>query len=819
MTLPLSGTAVDSVLEQAPYVRGLARELVFDPHLARDVEQETLLAALEHAPREAGRLRGWLAAIVRNCAIKAWRSSARREQREQACARVEAVVPSPAEILEREDQRRLLIERVLALDEPLRAVVILRFFAELPPREVARRLELPVETVRTRTKRGLECLRERLDRESRGDRAAWCLALVRAFQMPASLTQLGVALVVTSLSGVLFLSLAQKAVLAAAAVALVGSVVVLREQGGTPEHVGAGESNVVALVSDDSPGAEQPLAPVALGTTPARTRSALPNPQPQPEIHLAAGGSLRVRLAWHDGTPAADVSATVHSRAAEDFYADAVDVRMGADGTARIEALPAGGVSVYCRGEAESATVVAGEEVELALAIPLGFHVDGIVVDGNGQPVAGAEVVADDSGRGWSGAVVARSGADGTFHVRSIGDGLCWLSARSPLCAPSARYVLVGGAGRTLDVQLSLPAPGGSLVGTVRDEAGQGIAHAQLLVGDEDAFRDATVPEGGEALAAAARRVSADENGHFEVLGLAAGRQEVRVRAKDFAPWAGEAEVSAGQAAELAVTLLAEARVEGTVRDASGAPVAGVEILSGRGGFLDRVTGSGADGSYSVRGLPSGEFALQVEGKGRGSVRTTLTGSPGALLRWDPMLDGGLTLRGRIVGAGVDPSACVVRCECLAEGEEPYFEDERPDEQGVFEFSGLTDAGHRLEVLAAGLYFFPLAVVQDLHPGAGETVIELDAQRWPSVHLRGRVLDASGDPLPGAALVPGLAGSGGRNCPLLTTDAAGVFDLGPYPPGRWTIFVQPGRSEELRTETVELLPGQTWDFGNLRLPE
>jgi hypothetical protein len=353
----------------------------------------------------------------------------------------------------------------------------------------------------------------------------------------------------------------------------------------------------------------------------------------------------------------------------------------------------------------------------------------------------------------------------------------------------------------------------------VRDVGGHPIAHAQLLVGDENAQGHMTVPEGGQAWRASARRVSADENGNFEVLGLAAGSQEVRVRAKDFAPWRGAAEVSVGQTAQLAVTLVEEASVAGTVRDGSGAPLAGVEITSGTGGFLDRFTRSGADGSFFVRGLPSGEFELRADVERRGSVSTTLTGTPGAHLGWDPVLDGGLAIHGRIVGAGIDPTQCVVRCERVNASQVAYMGDARPDEQGVFAFTGLADAGHRLEVLAAGLYVFPLAAVDDLHPGASETVIAVEAARWPSVHLRGRVLDAQGEPVPGASLSPSLREALGHNGPLLTTDAAGAFDLGPYPPGHWTILVQAGQTDELRTETVELAPGQTWDFGDLQLSQ
>jgi hypothetical protein len=81
---------------------------------------------------------------------------------------------------------------VLALEEPYRETVLLRYFENLPPRAIARRLAVPVETVRTRLKRALETLRARLDRDY-GARGAWSLALVpfaRAPLSPAPLVRL-----------------------------------------------------------------------------------------------------------------------------------------------------------------------------------------------------------------------------------------------------------------------------------------------------------------------------------------------------------------------------------------------------------------------------------------------------------------------------------------------------------------------------------------------------------------------------------------------------------------------------------------------------
>jgi RNA polymerase sigma factor (sigma-70 family) len=57
-----------------------------------------------------------------------------------------------------------VIDAVLSLSEPIRSTIVLRYLEDLPPREVARRLGVPIETVRSRSRRGLEDMRATLGR-------------------------------------------------------------------------------------------------------------------------------------------------------------------------------------------------------------------------------------------------------------------------------------------------------------------------------------------------------------------------------------------------------------------------------------------------------------------------------------------------------------------------------------------------------------------------------------------------------------------------------------------------------------------------------
>src|SRR5439155_19684950 len=69
----------------------------------------------------------------------------------------------PDSLAARAETVRAVGEAVASLPEPLRAVVLLRHYDALPPREIAARLGVPVETVYARLKRAHQRLRERLD--------------------------------------------------------------------------------------------------------------------------------------------------------------------------------------------------------------------------------------------------------------------------------------------------------------------------------------------------------------------------------------------------------------------------------------------------------------------------------------------------------------------------------------------------------------------------------------------------------------------------------------------------------------------------------
>lgn len=162
------------LLEHLDFIQGLARALLEDGHEADDVSQEAIVAALGARPRIQSSLRSWLAGVLRNKALLHRRSEGRRAHRHLRACRAQRGDEGELfeDAVERAELRRRVVEAVVALSEPYRLTVILRYMEELPPSRISELTSTPVATVKTRLQRGLEQLRARLD-DDYGDRERW----------------------------------------------------------------------------------------------------------------------------------------------------------------------------------------------------------------------------------------------------------------------------------------------------------------------------------------------------------------------------------------------------------------------------------------------------------------------------------------------------------------------------------------------------------------------------------------------------------------------------------------------------------------------
>jgi RNA polymerase sigma-70 factor (ECF subfamily) len=139
---------------------------------ADDVVQDAFVKAFTRLDqfREGGSFRAWLLTIVANEARNRHRAAGRRATLAlRVATRPDAADPTadPAQALEAAERRRRLADAVAGLGENDRAVIALRYFAELTEAETAAALGVPAGTVKSRLNRALGRLRSNL---GEGDR-------------------------------------------------------------------------------------------------------------------------------------------------------------------------------------------------------------------------------------------------------------------------------------------------------------------------------------------------------------------------------------------------------------------------------------------------------------------------------------------------------------------------------------------------------------------------------------------------------------------------------------------------------------------------
>jgi len=155
--------AIERLLQHAGWLRQLAASLVVDAAQADDVAQQTLLLALQRPPASGRHPRAWLATAARHVARTFARSERRRESREKLAA-ADVRLPATDELVSQATLHHAVVGALLAVDEPYRSLLLRRWFEEKKPGAIAAEMGVPVETVRTRLKRGLELVRAELVR-------------------------------------------------------------------------------------------------------------------------------------------------------------------------------------------------------------------------------------------------------------------------------------------------------------------------------------------------------------------------------------------------------------------------------------------------------------------------------------------------------------------------------------------------------------------------------------------------------------------------------------------------------------------------------
>ncbi len=156
---------------QAPIHRYLYRMLLGDAHLAEDLTQTVFLRAYRGLRQAdpARPLRPWLYRIAHNVAANHLRYQARHPTR-HLTPEAWAVVPDadaahddPEQALAAAQEHQRLHAALRTLKPAQRSALTLHYFEDLPYRDIAAALAVPVGTVGTLLHRARKALRKRLD--------------------------------------------------------------------------------------------------------------------------------------------------------------------------------------------------------------------------------------------------------------------------------------------------------------------------------------------------------------------------------------------------------------------------------------------------------------------------------------------------------------------------------------------------------------------------------------------------------------------------------------------------------------------------------
>lgn len=431
--------------------------------------------------------------------------------------------------------------------------------------------------------------------------------------------------------------------------------------------------------------------------------------------------------------------------------------------------------------------------------------VRGQVVDGAGQPVAGARLWMSLATDATEGSEVGVADAQGRFELQFEGARLLGAVHEGHVDS----FLRVLRRGRTQEITLRLRGPSGRVAGRVFGADGEPLAGAAVEIGLPGGWQTSNAPS-EQLTSPPSRRATTDRRGEFEVDGIEPGPTRLSVRATGHGPHRGEVLAERYRGNPVVIRLRRGATVAGTVYDDARQAVAAARIVAEVDGGAPLYGASDDAGHFALTDLATGTLRLRAE-LGERSVATAFELAPGATVTWDPILVPTQRLAGLVVDRSGRPLDAV-QVQLGNRTSQAAAPEAVTGIDGAFALPIAGDGPFELLVLHDGA---PLAVRGQIRPQTRPVVVSLTDAELPTATIAGHIVDRGAGAV--AAAVTVQSHSFQTTWTVRTDPATGRFRVGPLAAGSYTLVVEaPGRGRT-PLRVLELRAGESRQLEALTL--